>query len=80
MDAKKEKAVFKGGHVIATQVNGCCVGAKKDMKVRNRDICKLYPSASGNDYTSTMGGTKESSSPDTCKRQNFVCHEYFVPK
>ena len=30
--------------------------------------------------TSSMGGTEESSSPDTCQRQNFVGHEYFVPK
>ena len=53
---------------------------EKEMKLRNHNIWKLYPSASGNDYTSSMGGTKESSSSDTCKRQNFVCHEYFVPK
>ena len=53
---------------------------EKEMKLRNHDIWKLYHSASGNDYTSSMGGTKESSSLDTCKRQNFVCHEYFVPK
>ena len=35
---KKEKAVFRGVNVIATQVIGWCLGAKKDMKLRNRDI------------------------------------------
>ena len=51
MDAKKEKAVFKGGHVIATQGMGGVWVQEKDSKLI-----------------------------DNCQRQNFVCHEYFVPK
>lgn len=41
MDAKKEKAVFKGGHVIATQVNGCCVGARKGNETKESQHLKI---------------------------------------
>ena len=78
---KKRKRPFSRGVMSSLQKwMGVVWVQEKEMKLRNPDIWKLYPFASGNDYTSSMGGTKESSSLDTCKRQNFVCHEYFVPK
>ena len=41
MDAKKEKTVFKGGHVIATQVNGCWVGARKGNETKESRHLKI---------------------------------------